>query len=342
MHLSSAFLNLGRVALLLGVFFVAACPGDGGFVSNDGARPGDEDPFRQDKTSGPRPDVPTVYACDTVDILFVIDNSNSMEEEQSSLVASFPKFIQQIEAITPKIKSFHVGVVSTDIGAGTYTFGSSSSCKPGGDEGKLQHAAGAGCTGTYPKFLEGPSATLAKDFACIAALGTGGCGFEQQLQAALTALSGQSYNGGFLRKNAPLAIVFISDEDDCTASQGTFFDPASATLGNLKTRCVAHLEGLKPISDLVKEFKALKDNPDRVVVAAITGPPGKVVIDETKPAGQVPICSSGTLGGAAAGNRFSEFIKAFGDRGVQHSLCEGDLAPALDVIGKAIERVCLK
>jgi hypothetical protein len=330
---------LATLALALAA---AGCAGESEFVSNDGGLPPDQSPFRQD-VGGPSPDVPTVYACDTVDILFVIDNSGSMFQEQESLVKSFPKFIQQIEAIQPKIKSYHIGVVSTDVGSGPHTF-TGSSCKPGGDEGKLQNApVGTGCSGSYPKFLEGPSATMADDFGCVAALGTGGCGFEQQFEAALRALSGQSYNDGFLRKNAPLAIIFITDEDDCSAADNKLFDPAQVgSLGSLKTRCVAHTELLKPVTDYVSAFKALKDNPDRLVVAAITGPPGKVVIDESKFAGQVPICSSTEFGEAAAGNRFGELVTAFGDRGVQRSLCDGKLDQALEVIGKAIERVCLK
>ncbi|PIE17988.1 MAG: hypothetical protein CSA65_06790 [Proteobacteria bacterium] len=322
------------------VLTFSACAGDSKVVSADSGQTPDQSPFTQD-VGGPSPDVPTVYACDTIDLLFVIDNSGSMFQEQESLMKSFPTFIQQIEAIEPKIKSYHVGVVSTDVGSGPHTY-TGSSCKPGGDEGKLKHdPVGAGCSGTYPKYLEGPSATMADDFSCIAALGTTGCGFEQQLEAALQALSGQSYNDGFLRKNAPLAIIFITDEDDCSADP-KLFDPADTALGSLKTRCVAQTQLLKPVADYVAAFKALKDNPDRLVVAAITGPPGKVVIDETKFAGQEPICSSPEFGEAAAGNRFGELVTAFGDRGVQTSLCDGDLAKGLEVIGKAIERVCLE
>lgn len=336
--LSPASSLAATLCLVAALLVMQACAGEGNFVSGDAAA--DQSPFKND-TGGPIVDAPTVYACDTVDILFVVDNSGSMFQEQQNLVASFPQFIQQIEAIQPKIKNYHVGVVSVDVGAGPYTY-TGSSCKPGGDEGKLQHAAvGAGCTGTYPKFLEGPSSTVAQDLGCIAALGIDGCGFEQQFEAALQALKSQPENDGFLRKNAPLAIIFISDEDDCSAADLSIFDPDTSKLGSLKTRCVAHLGLLKPVQEYVAAFKALKDDPKRLVVAAITGPPGTVVIDESKFAGQEPICSSTQFGEAAAGNRFADLVAAFGDRGVQRSLCDGDMAQALSVIGKAIERVCL-
>ena len=283
-----------------------------------------------------------VYACDTVDILFVIDNSNSMEQEQKNLAANFAKFIQRVEAIQPPIKSYHVGVISTDIGAGAFNDPILVGCKPKGDDGMLQHAAtGSGCAKSYSKFLTGPRSGLAQDFACIAQLGLGGCGFEQQLESALRALTKQSYNTGFLRPNAPLAIIFITDEDDCSAKDTSLFNPKDNKLGPFPSRCVTHNSKLHLVSRYIDGFKKLKTNPDRVVVAAITGPAGQVDVDPTT--GKVkPICSSAAFGDSHPGNRFNALIKGFGDRGVLESICQGDLAKPLDVIGKAIERACLK
>jgi len=282
-------------------------------------------------------------------VLFVIDNSNTMAQEQDNLAANLPKLVQRIEAIQPPIKSYRVGVISTDLGAGPFTVGT---CKPPGDEGKLQHAPhGSGCAASYPRWLVGPSTTLPEDFACIAKLGVGGCGFEQQMEAALKALTAQSENDGFLRANAPVAIIFISDEDDCSAKDLGLFDEANTSLGALPTRCVraadltldgALPEKLHPVSRYIDGFRALKDNPKRVVVGAITGPKGKVVLDPAIGTGMKPICSSTEFGEATPGNRFAELVEAFGDRGVQASLCDGDLGGALDVIGKAIERSCLE
>src|SRR5512137_566271 len=181
-------------------------------------------------------ELPTVYACNTVDILFVIDNSNTMVEEQENLAQNFPKLIARVEAITPPIKSYHVGVISTDIGAGPFVTGT---CEPKGDDGVLQHAPrGSGCAPSYPLYLSGPGLQVAQDFACIAKLGTDGCGYEQQLESALRALSTQPANDGFVRPSAPLAIVFITDEDDCSAQDTALFDESNAALGPLPTRCV--------------------------------------------------------------------------------------------------------
>lgn len=328
---------------VLATLVLAACADTGGTITtSDIAPPADLDSgFPPPGDLGDH-DVPVVYACDTVDILFVIDNSNSMAEEQENLIANFPKFIQRIEAIQPPIKSYHVGVISTDIGAGPYSGPLMGPCVPAGDEARLQHAAdGAGCAGTYPKFLTGPAASLTQDFACIARLGVGGCGYEQQMEAALKALTEQPYNDGFMRTNAPLAIIFVTDEDDCSASDLSLFNPDDASLAPYPARCVTHLGKLHPVQRYISGFKALKTKPERVVVAAITGPAGNVETDPVT--GKVtPACSSPEFGTSLPGNRFDALVKGFADRGVLESLCQGDLAGPLDVIGKAIERVCLQ
>ena len=57
--------------------------------------------------------------CNKMDILFVIDNSDSMSEEQDNLIASFPAFIERIEAYdvigTDEPLDYHVGVISTEV-----------------------------------------------------------------------------------------------------------------------------------------------------------------------------------------------------------------------------------
>ena len=52
--------------------------------------------------------------CRGVDLLFVVDDSGSMKEEQASLIASFPGFVAEIEATLAHIDGLHIGVVTTD------------------------------------------------------------------------------------------------------------------------------------------------------------------------------------------------------------------------------------
>ena len=72
-------------------------------------------------------------------------------------------------------------------------------------------------------------------FSCIAALGETGCGFEHQFAAILRALGADGQrapaeNQGFLRPDAYLAIVMLTNEDDCSETPGVkLFDTASNT-----------------------------------------------------------------------------------------------------------------
>ena len=56
-----------------------------------------------------------------------------------------------------------------------------------------------------------------KAFQCMALVGDSGCGVEGQLEGAKRALDNHlAQNAGFLRKNSILAVIYITDEDDCS------------------------------------------------------------------------------------------------------------------------------
>src|SRR5262249_25630381 len=88
--------------------------------------------------------------------------------------------------------------------------------------------------------------TLEDTFSCMASVGDGGCGFEQQLESVHRALERSTVaadvNAGFLRDDALLAVVWVTDEDDCSApptSDVYSSLPSSAGLGALTSfRCV--------------------------------------------------------------------------------------------------------
>jgi hypothetical protein len=232
-------------------------------------------------TSPPKPGGPVAGPIDKVDLLFVVDNTNSMRSEQASLKAAFPKLIDALtQGVVSNgqptkfrgIRDLHVGVVSTDMGVSGAEL---SNCHAdGGDDGRLQHLGReAGCATDYPSFLAYDAgvnrdfAQFASDFACIAALGTGGCGFEQSLEAPLKALWPSKFtdqNGnvvtpnpitflsttsegklgrgdlpaaeggslGFLRNDPSqgrslIAIVVVTDEDDCSVRDSMILWPNS-------------------------------------------------------------------------------------------------------------------
>jgi hypothetical protein len=144
-----------------------------------------------------------VAEVDSVDLLFVVDDSSSMAEEQQALVASLPRLVRALTtgdrdgdgtAEFPPVTSLHLGVVSTNLGAP----GASGvpGCDGLGDDGILLNSPdplGQGCQPSYPRFLSysasiSDAGQFASDFACITRLGTNGCQFGQPLEAGLKAL----------------------------------------------------------------------------------------------------------------------------------------------------------
>jgi hypothetical protein len=181
-----------------------------------------------------------------IDILFVIDNSGSMAEEQSSLSTNFQRFINVLESIEGGLPNVNIGVVSSDTGSNSAGAGG---CTGNGDNGLLQStrgdAAPVGCptpTGAFIQDWDNGSGgrtqnftggTLAETFSCIAQLGTGGCGFEQHLESMRRALNGsQPANANFLREGAYLAVIVIADEDDCSTADAGMFDMSSMTVSD--------------------------------------------------------------------------------------------------------------
>src|SRR5262249_53687922 len=74
---------------------------------------------------------------------------------------------------------------------------------------------------------------IANVFSCIALLGDQGCGFEAPFGSVMRALGADGFappaeNAGFLRPNAFLTIVMITNEDDCSVPDNSdLFDPGS-------------------------------------------------------------------------------------------------------------------
>ncbi|NVB42760.1 hypothetical protein G6O69_33370 [Pseudenhygromyxa sp. WMMC2535] len=166
-------------------------------------------------------------ACSLVDLLFVIDDSSSMLAEQNNLIASFDGFVQGIQENLDEANDYHVGVVTTD----AYAL-NDPSCR---SLGALVTAAELGPCGPW---AAGRFITLADElepaFVCAASVGIEGDGDERQVGALLEAV-GPSHageggcNAGFLRDDALLVVVLVSDEDDGGSSipgeDGSFGEP---------------------------------------------------------------------------------------------------------------------
>ncbi len=153
------------------------------------------------------PDAPGLVPTRQLDVLFVIDNSSSMREEQMALRSGFPAFIEALKAAPGGLPDVRIGIINTNFGAGQTT--PSPECIPLGDRGRLQVKPGCGLDPATAHFLaaDGKGSSnfagqLETAFSCLADLGTGGCGYEHQLQALRAAVANPPVNvenRGFVR-----------------------------------------------------------------------------------------------------------------------------------------------
>ena len=200
---------------------------------------------------------PAPVGPDKLDILFVLDNSGSMAEEQTALVGSIDQLVAALDGLDGL--SYRIAVTTTDNGnpwcgstspeagrllatscrerTGQFIFNgnppadaTASACTDicqldtlaiaetpvAGESGVRRRSwieAGDGVTN-----LQGVPVVDA--LRCMLPQGIAGCGFEQPLESARkTILRSQNPDEddfGFVREDAHLAVIFVSDESDCS------------------------------------------------------------------------------------------------------------------------------
>jgi hypothetical protein len=212
-----------------------------------------------------------------LDLVFLIDNSPSMALKQEKLKAQFPKLIDGLrDPSDGTLPDLRVAIIDSDLGTGgAYASGA---CGPKtlpdgtassyGDLGRFQMVGATACGVTNPSALwleykKGQALNYTGDlsavFSCLATkLGTLGCGEEHTLQAfefALVSLGiGNEAQQQMLRPSAYLGLVFLSDEDDCSAATNdAMFGPMSPSLvteaASLRCATRAHACGGANLSD---------------------------------------------------------------------------------------------
>ena len=311
-----------------------------------------------------------------VDVLFMIDNSGSMKEEQDALKLAMPTFMAGLQTRFGAGLDLHVGFVTSDVGAGnTFITGNPACNRPGGDRGLLQVRPGCGLeNGSFLAYSQQGAAKnftgeLSQVVGCMAELGASGCGFEHQLQAVRLALDPVQAptNAGFVRSDARLLLILLSDEDDCSgAPTSTLYSSNDypGTTGSLRCSIEGHLcNGTKPpmtafstplsncvanptpvgllsVSELVAAVRATKPagGIDVMVLAGAATPnavPAPYAFDAM--AGQpsvldsAPACATGN-GSATPALRLRTFAEAF--NGVVRSICEPTFDDSMTIIAK--------
>ncbi len=167
---------------------------------------------------GSIPDAPPVdTTCTEVDFMFVIDNSGSMSSHQANLIANFPAFIDGIQTTLEGVDSYQVGVITTD------TYSQNIPNCQNLSSLVVQTQAGGAC-GPYADGANYMTEMddLATSFSCAAQVGTVGNATERAMQAMVETVQkiegdpGEC-NEGFIRDDALLVIVVITDEPDNTS-----------------------------------------------------------------------------------------------------------------------------
>lgn len=190
-----------------------------------------------------------------VDVLFVVDNSGSLMEEQDAISRNFDRFIQSANA---RGVDYHIAVTTTGL---TAYKGGWSDCPGGVDGGEAGRFYPV--DNSRPRILTPTTPNLRDVFAQNVKVGV--CHWwEEGLEAARLALSpplidhadapnhpaANDGNAGFLRPEAKLYVIWISDEEDA---------------------------GNRPTGEYVDFLRSLKPGrPDLVSASAIVGRPSCV------------------------------------------------------------------
>lgn len=238
------------------------------------------------------PPPPPVQAsgCNKIDFLFVVDDSYSMFEEQTNLTSNFPKFLQAIDSYVTasnELLDYRLAVTTTGVSTAEHP-------DPNAANGALR-----GACGITRQWVERTDLDVEQAFSCRATVGLDGPYTEMPVRSVELALSDRitdGTNAGFLREDALLAIIILTDEDDCTDFEG-----------------VADAECHVDMADHVTFLDSLTGDRSRWAMSVIAGD-----MD----------CNS-SFGSAEEAARLKQLIGLAGDNGVFSSICEGDLSPAL-------------
>ncbi len=183
-----------------------------------------------------------------VDIIFVVDNSGSMGEEQAKIAIGIGNLVAALDGAVPPV-DYRIGVTTTDNGnpwclgteaeAGAFV---STSCRERSQDFILEagavldmfeEACADVCAmeelGLPDPWIEVqgsegttnvPGGAVVDALRCMMPQGISGCGYEQPLESLHKAIRrsttvGEAQNG-FLRPDALLAVAIITDEVDCS------------------------------------------------------------------------------------------------------------------------------
>lgn len=273
------------------------------------------------------PDDPLVdEACTKMDIVFVIDDSGSMSEEQANLVANFGSFANLIENYKTKdgsLLDYRIAITTAgrDVSYKLLApdpLGEIPFSEPGMNGEFVQDC------GMTRRWIERGDPDVAGTFSCAADVGTAGPGAEMPLLGLEWALGRRTQDGtnaGFLRDDALLGVVMLSDQDDCSREDDGF------VIDGQKDSCFDPADpNIIPLDFYIDFLDGLKQGRGRWASAVMAGP------------GPGPCDSS--FGTAAEATRLKDFVSRTGNNGQFSSICDGDLTLALEQALDTFEGAC--
>jgi hypothetical protein len=177
-------------------------------------------------------------SCRRLDLIFAVDDSSSMKEEQAVMSTTiFPAFARQLLTELPMLEDFRTGVIDAcPYPANFHTRGDAAVCNF--QSGQV--------------WMDSRSTDLVGEFACVGNIYsedttcTGSNDDEQPISSAAAALEPPAYaaggpNADFLRNDAVLVVVAITDEDEQPTPPRTaqeIYDRLVAIKGGLVQRVV--------------------------------------------------------------------------------------------------------
>ena len=268
-----------------------------------------------------------------VDILFVVDNSGSMAQEQEILADSMGSLTEMLsQGVGGTQLDVRVAVATTDMGVsydgGVYEdedemiFANEQvRCFDEGDNGAFLEEP-YDCPEVY-EFVQDPgyitpvnhqtgelnwNGFVVSSACMMANIGTDGCNYEQQLSSVTAAITDDEQKT-FLRANAMTAIVLITDEEDCSIADPAWFELDELQKVTANLACGRHQDLLKHVTDLRAEIINAKtaatgvDATSSVMFTAIAGVPvGSVCEGRGDQIGDCMAVSPGVNGGGTMGS----------------------------------------
>jgi len=329
----------GLAAVLAAALATASCQSDNRIVDDTGDMDTETGTDTESDT-GADTDTTDNAGCGMMDILFVIDDSESMGCEQELLAQAFPEFISVLQQYSNSYAdevAYRIGVTTTGKTVQfTYDLPDPMPDLPMsemGENGALQGYGG-------DKWLDGPGDPFGEStwFSNAALVGTDGSTYEMPLECMRLALVEDRPGGaneGFLRDNALFVAVIITDEDDCSKAQDGFVVPDD------KCTVPEEDEGLVDLQDYVDYLDDRFGGPSRYVIVTIASQDG--CDSDAYP--MTCTQDSGSYSGANAAIRLYEFMADHigtgdGENGVFSDICNSVMSEALEEALEKMEVAC--